>query len=131
MPGRENTAFARIRRFESPPSGSPLNARDHAEYSASYGHTATERYLDRKRPGGPMPRYHHVMRNEFTAIIERDGDFFIAYCPEVPGANGQGQSREAAIASLGEAISLILEDRRQDALRGLPQDAIRETITVG
>jgi len=24
------------------------------------------------------------MHNEFTAIIERDGDWFIAYCPEIP-----------------------------------------------
>ncbi len=32
------------------------------------------------------------MRNEFTAIIERDGDWFIAYSPEVPGANGQGRT---------------------------------------
>jgi predicted RNase H-like HicB family nuclease len=71
------------------------------------------------------------MRNEFTAIIERDGDLFIAYCPEVPGANGQGQSKDAALASLGQAIALILEDRRQDALRGLPKDAIRETVIVG
>jgi predicted RNase H-like HicB family nuclease len=30
------------------------------------------------------------MHNEFTAIIERDKDCFIAYCPEMPGANGQG-----------------------------------------
>jgi len=26
------------------------------------------------------------MRNEFTAIFERDGEWYIAYCPEVPGA---------------------------------------------
>jgi len=25
------------------------------------------------------------MKNEFTAIIERDGDWYIAYCPEIPG----------------------------------------------
>jgi hypothetical protein len=29
-----------------------------------------------------------------------------------------------------DAISLILEDRREDALRGLPDDAIRETINI-
>ena len=29
-----------------------------------------------------------LMHNEFTAIIEKDGDWFIAYCPEIPGANG-------------------------------------------
>ena len=32
------------------------------------------------------------MRNEFTAIIERDGDWYIAFCTEIPGANGQGRS---------------------------------------
>ena len=71
------------------------------------------------------------MRNEFTAIIERDGDWFIAYCPEVPGANGQGKNKDEAKADLAEAIALILEDRRQDGLRGVPPDAVRETVVVG
>ena len=70
------------------------------------------------------------MHNEFTAIIERNGEWFIAYCPEVPGANGQGRSQEECLKSLSEAIVLILEDRRQEAIRGLPEDVIRETITV-
>ena len=50
------------------------------------------------------------MHNEFTAIIERDGDWFIAYCPEVPGANGQGRTREQSRGNLAEAIAPILED---------------------
>jgi predicted RNase H-like HicB family nuclease len=70
------------------------------------------------------------MRNEFTAIIERDEEWFIAYCPEVPGANGQGRTIEECRENLAEAIELILEDRRQDALRGLPADAIREVVVV-
>ena len=70
------------------------------------------------------------MHNEFTAIIEQDGEWFIAYCPEVPGANGQGRTQEEARGSLAEAISLILTDRREDALRGIPPDAIRDTVTV-
>jgi len=70
------------------------------------------------------------MHNEFTAIIEQDGDWFIAYCPEIPGANGQGRTREECRKSLAEAIALILEDRREDGLRGLPQDAIRDTVVV-
>ena len=55
------------------------------------------------------------MRNEFTAIIEKDDDWYIAYCPEIPGANGQGRTKEEARTDLGEAIALILEDRRIDA----------------
>lgn len=70
------------------------------------------------------------MRNEFTAIIERDDEWYIAYCPEVPGANGQGRTLEECRESLMDAIALILEDRRQDGLRGVPAEAIQETVVV-
>lgn len=70
------------------------------------------------------------MRNEFTAVIEQDGEWMIAYSPEIPGANGQGRTKEEALDSLSKAIALILEDRREDGLRGLPPDAVRETVTV-
>jgi predicted RNase H-like HicB family nuclease len=70
------------------------------------------------------------MRNEFTAIMERDGDWYIAFCPEVPGANGQGRTTDEAKASLADAIALILEDRREDALRGVPPDAERGMVIV-
>ena len=70
------------------------------------------------------------MTNEFTAVVERDGEWFIAYCAEIPGANGQGRTKEEALESLSTGVALILEDRREDALRGLPADAIREKVTV-
>ena len=70
------------------------------------------------------------MHNEFTAVVEQDGDWYIAYCTEVPGANGQGRTREECLQSLKEAIALILEDRREDSLRGVPDDAIKETIVL-
>jgi predicted RNase H-like HicB family nuclease len=72
-----------------------------------------------------------MMKNEFTAIIERDGEWYIAYCPEIPGANGQGRTKAAARNSLAEAIALILEDRRKDGLRGVPPGAVCEKVTVG
>ncbi len=71
------------------------------------------------------------MHNEFTAIVERDEAWFIAYCPEIPGANGQGKSKPEAIKNLSAAIDLILQDRREDAIRGLPADAERERVAVG
>jgi len=73
-----------------------------------------------------------MMRAEFTAIIEAapEGGFW-TICPEVPGANGQGETIEEAKDNLRQAIELILEDRKADILRGLPEDAIQDTVMVG
>jgi len=73
-----------------------------------------------------------IMKAEFTAIIEAapEGGYW-AICPEVPGANGQGETIEEAKNNLREAIELILEDRRADILRGLPEDAIQEKVLIG
>jgi len=72
------------------------------------------------------------MKAEFTAIIEPapEGGYWAIY-PEVPGANGQGETIEEAKNNLREAIELILENRRQDILRGLPKDVIPEKIVIG
>ena len=72
----------------------------------------------------------NVMANEFTTVIEKDGDWYIGYCPEIPGANGQGKTLEECQANLADAIALILEDRRQDGLRGVPDDAIKGTVSI-
>ena len=72
------------------------------------------------------------MKAEFTAIIEKapEGGYW-AICPEIPGANGQGETIEEAKNSLKEAIELILEDRsREDMLRGLPKDVICDKVQV-
>ena len=71
------------------------------------------------------------MKGELTAIIEKapEGGYW-AICPEVPGANGQGETIEEAKENLREAVSLIMLDRTEDIKRGLPQDAIQETIVI-
>ena len=71
------------------------------------------------------------MKGEFTAIIESapEGGYW-AICPEIPGANGQGQTIEQAKESLKNAIILILQDRLEDIQHGLPNDAIQETIAI-
>ena len=72
------------------------------------------------------------MKAEFTAIIEAapEGGFW-AICLEVPGANGQGETIEETKTSLRQAIELIFEDRKADILRGLPDDAIQDTVMIG
>ena len=72
------------------------------------------------------------MKCEFTAIIEQapEGGYW-AICPEIPGANGQGETIEETKMSLKEAVSLVLEDRLEDIRRGLPDDVIEETFAIG
>jgi predicted RNase H-like HicB family nuclease len=70
------------------------------------------------------------MAHTFNAVYERDGDWYIGYCLEVPGANGQGKTLEECRESLRDAIRLILEDRRADGIRGLPEDAVQEPLDV-
>jgi len=70
------------------------------------------------------------MHNEFTAVFERDGEWVIAFCPEIPGANGQGKTTDEARESLAQAITLILHERREDGLRGVPADAEQGTVVV-
>jgi predicted RNase H-like HicB family nuclease len=72
------------------------------------------------------------MKAEFTAIIEvaPEGGYW-SFCPEIPGANGQGETVEETRESLKAAVELILEDRRDDMMRNLPDDAICTTLSVG
>ena len=71
------------------------------------------------------------MKGEFTAIIEAapEGGYW-AICPEVPGANGQGETIDEAKQSLRDAIRLIFEDRIEDMKRGLPDDAIQTMVAL-
>ncbi|MEB3884345.1 type II toxin-antitoxin system HicB family antitoxin [Lyngbya sp. CCY1209] len=71
------------------------------------------------------------MKAEFTAIIEAasEGGYW-AICPQVPGANGQGETIEEVKENLKMAIQLILDDRLADIRRGLSEDAIEETISI-
>ena len=71
------------------------------------------------------------MKGEVTAIIKAasEGGYW-AVSPEFPGANGQGETLEEVRASLRAAIQLLIEDRLEDAFRGLPPDVIREPLTI-
>ncbi len=79
----------------------------------------------------PNMNWRQKMKAEFTAIIEPapEGGYW-AICPEVPGANGQGETVGEAKENLRQAIELILQDRREDILRGLPEDAIQEKVVI-
>jgi len=57
------------------------------------------------------------MNIPLSAEIHQEGDWFVAFCPEVPEANGQGRTQEECLQSLRDAVLLLMEDRREDARR--------------
>jgi predicted RNase H-like HicB family nuclease len=60
----------------------------------------------------------------FTAIIHRgepDEGGFWATCLEVPGANGQGETKAECLDNLAEAVRLMLETEREEVFRLDPQ----------
>jgi predicted RNase H-like HicB family nuclease len=71
------------------------------------------------------------MKREFTAIIESatEGGYW-AICPEIDGANGQGETVEEAKQNLKEAIKLILDDRLEDFRRGHTEEVIIDLVLV-
>ena len=60
---------------------------------------------------------------KFSAIVHRgepDEGGFWATCVEVPGANGQGETREECLASLAAAVRELLDINRAEALADDP-----------
>ena len=57
------------------------------------------------------------MNTELTAIIKRDGDWWLGWVEEIPGANAQEKTKEELLISLKEAATDILELRREEARR--------------
>jgi predicted RNase H-like HicB family nuclease len=70
------------------------------------------------------------MRNRYTAVVQRDGKWFIAFSPEVPEANGQGKNRQECLESLAEAIELVLDYKREQGLAKAPKGAEQTSILV-
>ena len=59
------------------------------------------------------------MVNRYTAVFEQDGDWWIGYVEELPGANTQGATLAEARLNLQEAIQLVIEANREPARREL------------
>jgi predicted RNase H-like HicB family nuclease len=50
----------------------------------------------------------------FTAVYEYDGEWWIGYVEEVPGANTQGRTLDEARDNLKDAVQLLIESNRQE-----------------
>jgi predicted RNase H-like HicB family nuclease len=66
-----------------------------------------------------------------TAVFEQDGDWWIGYVEELPGANTQGRTLEEARENLKEAVELVVEANRELAKReSKGKRVVREELTV-
>ncbi|HYY28448.1 MAG TPA: hypothetical protein VE860_10910 [Chthoniobacterales bacterium] len=66
----------------------------------------------------------------YTAILKRDGDWWIGWVEEVPGVNAQERSREELLASLRTILTEALEFNRQEARAAAESDFEEETLSV-
>jgi predicted RNase H-like HicB family nuclease len=70
---------------------------------------------------------------QFTAIVHHgepgEGGFW-ATCLEVPGANGQGETREECLRNLTEAVKLMLETEREEVFRLDPKAETTELLVA-
>lgn len=71
------------------------------------------------------------MRYKFTAVIKKTPKWFIGFCPEVPGANGQGKTRSECLEDLKAAVELLLEVNREQLDSTLTGKVERVALTVG
>jgi predicted RNase H-like HicB family nuclease len=55
------------------------------------------------------------MKQKFTAKIHREGEIFVALCPEVPEANGRGRTKNESLQNLTAAIKLIFKNRQRNS----------------
>jgi predicted RNase H-like HicB family nuclease len=62
------------------------------------------------------------MRNEFTAVVQRDGRWWVGWIQEIPGVNSQGESREELMQNLQSALREMLDLNRADALKAAGDD---------
>jgi predicted RNase H-like HicB family nuclease len=71
------------------------------------------------------------MKVLLTKVFQKVPEGYIGFVEELPGANTQGETLEAARANLEEAIELVLEANRvlaEEQLQG--QDVIRESVAL-
>ncbi len=71
------------------------------------------------------------MKGEFTAIYQRDGDWYLGTVAEIPGVNTQGRSLREVRENLREALEMVLDAQRHLTEQGLAgREFTREAISV-
>jgi predicted RNase H-like HicB family nuclease len=78
----------------------------------------------------PAPPTTSGGRNQFFTVIERRDNTHVARCPEIPGVEGQGRTKMAALVDLREAVARTLAERRDRAVRDASPNAVFDVISI-
>ena len=70
------------------------------------------------------------MSSTFTAIIKRDGDWWIGWIEEVPGVNAQEKTKDELMSSLKEILSEVLEFNQAEARQAAEENYTEELVTL-
>jgi predicted RNase H-like HicB family nuclease len=84
----------------------------------------------RQECGKGLGAYLPPMKNRYPAVVVHEGKWFMAICPEVPEANGQGKTREACLEDLAAAIETVLNYKREKSMQGIPRGAEQTAVLV-
>lgn len=63
---------------------------------------------------------------KFSVVVEKDGEGYFAFCPELQGCYTQGDTYEEVLENIKDAIRLHIEDRIESG-EEIPQ---AESITL-
>ncbi|AUB82889.1 type II toxin-antitoxin system HicB family antitoxin [Candidatus Thiodictyon syntrophicum] len=70
------------------------------------------------------------MKAEFTAIVKKDGDWWVGWIEEIPGVNAQEKSKDELMISLREAARDIIDLHRLAALREADSDCEEVVLVI-
>lgn len=70
------------------------------------------------------------MKNEYTAVVKQEGDWWIGWIEEIPGVNCQEKTFDELKETLQITLKEALEFNRQDALNAVGEGYIEEKIAI-
>ena len=70
------------------------------------------------------------MTSNYTAIVKKDGDWWLGWIEEVPGVNAQEKTKPKLRASLKEVLAEALEFNRDEARTLAKTGFSEELVTV-
>ncbi len=68
--------------------------------------------------------------NSYTAVVQRDGDWWIGWIEEIPGVNCQEATRDELMESLRGTLQEAIEMNREEALSAAIGDFEQATVNL-